>query len=254
MKLGYANHPRRDIIKEIRWIGEHHFDFVDLFLEADRCEPDQVNPVAVNQLLADYNLARVGHTPFYLPIGSPIRALRDAAVEIAKPYFATFAELGCPTVTIHAHWPPGMFNDREGVKYQTETLHRLVPLAAAAGVRIVYEPVDSVHDERENLAELLELNPEIGLHADLGHFNLCGRRPEAYLKEFGAKIEHVHLHDNDGKSDIHLPPGVGTIDWPRVVKLLKGCYDGTITIEVFARDKDYVLLARDKIRRLWDRK
>jgi sugar phosphate isomerase/epimerase len=37
-----------------------------------------------------------------------------------------------------------------------------------------------------------------------------------------------------------------------VVRALKSVgYDGTTTLEVFSRDKDYVLLAKRKIEQLW---
>jgi sugar phosphate isomerase/epimerase len=46
--------------------------------------------------------------------------------------------------------------------------------------------------------------------------------------------------------------GTGSINWERLIKLLKGYYDGTITLEIFSRDRDYALLSRDKLRKLWE--
>ena len=44
-----------------------------------------------------------------------------------------------------------------------------------------------------------------------------------------------------------------TTDWPQHVKKLKATgYDGTITLEVFAPHKEYLLLSRDLLRRWWD--
>jgi sugar phosphate isomerase/epimerase len=34
-------------------------------------------------------------------------------------------------------------------------------------------------------------------------------------------VSSVHLHDNHGDKDEHLPPYEGTIDWPAAIKLLK---------------------------------
>jgi sugar phosphate isomerase/epimerase len=47
--------------------------------------------------------------------------------------------------------------------------------------------------------------------------------------------------------------GCGNIDWERTLKCLKKYYDGTITLEVFSRDRDYVLLTKEKLARLWRR-
>lgn len=45
--------------------------------------------------------------------------------------------------------------------------------------------------------------------------------------------------------------GTGNIDWEKLIKLLKKYYNGTITLEIFSKDKDYVLLSKDKLRELW---
>jgi sugar phosphate isomerase/epimerase len=52
---------------------------------------------------------------------------------------------------------------------------------------------------------------------------------------------------------MHLPLGVGNINWAKIVKALKNAgYDGTITIEVFGDDDDYLIMSRNKLKRLWD--
>ena len=47
-------------------------------------------------------------------------------------------------------------------------------------------------------------------------------------------------------------PG-STTDWPQHIGRLKATgYDGTITLEVFAPEKDYLLLSRDLLWRWWN--
>jgi sugar phosphate isomerase/epimerase len=146
-----------------------------------------------------------------------------------------------------------MFSEQEGVAWQLESLREIIPAAADLGVRIMYEPVDSDHDRPEHLEAILDALPDLLCHLDLGHCNLHGRSPAAMIRRFAARLHHIHLHDNDGRSDLHLPPGTGNIDWPAVVKALVGVgYDRTITLEVFSRDRDYVLLAKRKIEALWE--
>lgn len=49
---------------------------------------------------------------------------------------------------------------------------------------------------------------------DAGHWHLFGRRPMAeWLEAISAKLFHLHLHDNHGRADEHLPVGSGTIDF-----------------------------------------
>jgi sugar phosphate isomerase/epimerase len=252
MKLGFPNNPRRNLLREIEWIGEHGFDFIDLFLEEDAAVPEKINVLSVKKLLRKHGLGTVGHTAWYLPIGSPSRTLRDAAVAEAERYLEVFGDLGVQRMTIHANWPRGLFSAQEGVDFQIETLQRLVRLGRDHGVQIMYEPIDSEYDSIKNVSAILDRVQELLLHLDLGHANLNGCTPEMFIREFQGRISHVHLHDNFGRADLHLPPGCGAIDWRKTLKALKSCYDGTITIEVFSRDKDYIVLAREKIRSLWD--
>ena len=57
----------------------------------------------------------MGHTAWYLPIGSTLKNLRDGAVEIIRKYFEEFTEMECRKVTVHANWPSGMFSESEGI-------------------------------------------------------------------------------------------------------------------------------------------
>lgn len=254
MKLGFATHPRRDILSEIEWIGAHGFGFVDLFLEPDRNVPERLDPKAIRAALDRFGLDATGHLPYYLPIGSPLRQLRAAAAAIAREYLAALAEIGVPAVTIHAHWPPGLFSAEEGVRWQVGSLREVLATAKELGVVLMYEPVDTARDTADNTAAVLDALPELRFHLDTGHANLHGRNPVQIIQRFGARLHHIHMHDNHGEMDRHLPPGAGSINWEAVVKGLKEVgYDRTITLEVFSPDRDYVLLAKGKIEALWAR-
>ncbi|PVU71847.1 sugar phosphate isomerase/epimerase [Acidilobus sp. SCGC AC-742_E15] len=253
MKIGFPNHPRKNLLKEIEWIGKNDFDFVDLFLEEDRATPEKVNVSKTRKLLEKYDLGVIGHTAWYMPIGSPVKTLRDAAVSELKRYFEIFAELGVKYVNIHVNWPGGLFSDKEGVKFQIETLKKLVKEAKGFGINLMLEPLDTRFDTVKNISSILMAVPDLYLHLDIGHTSLHGRKPEDFIRKFHDRLKHVHLHDNNKSRDLHLPPGVGSIEWEKILKVLKRYYDGTITLEVFSRDRDYVLLARDKLRIMWDK-
>ncbi len=121
------------------------------------------------------------------------------------------------------------------------------------GVTIIYESITTPKDSEKNIRKILDLNPLVGFHADIGHLNLYGRNPVDYLTAFKDRLMHIHLHDNDGQRDLHLPMGTGIIDWDALIKTLKSVYDGTITLEIFSRDKDYVLLSQKKLKERWEK-
>jgi sugar phosphate isomerase/epimerase len=93
---------------------------------------------------------------------------------------------------------------------------------------------------------------ECGMTFDVGHaYTSDGEGMAAYVKEFRKLIKHVHIHDNDKKSDQHLPLGTGKIDIAQAVKDLKSFYDGTITVEVHSQDRNYLKTSREKLEILW---
>jgi endonuclease IV len=102
---------------------------------------------------------------------------------------------------------------------------------------------------------VFETFPEIRLTLDIGHANLGGgkNRSSEFIRLHGYRIGHVHANDNFGKEDSHLPIGAGIIDFERIMKELKEAhYDETITLEVFSRDRDYLKISKEKIKRMWE--
>ncbi len=164
------------------------------------------------------------------------------------------AKIGVPAVTVHANWPPGLFPESEGLQWQIESLQGILDAARDLGIGVMYEPLDTERDRPEHLETVLDALPPLLCHLDMGHCNLWGRRPAAMIRRFGDRIHHIHLHDNDGRSDLHLPPGAGNINWRAVVRALQEVgYDRTITLEIFSWDRQYALLAKRKVEDLWQR-
>ena len=76
----------------------------------------------------------------------------------------------------------------------------------------------------------------LGICIDLGHANQsvdAGRHPVTnYLERYAGQLCHLHLHDNHGKDDDHIAPGLGTIDWPQVLSVLSDIqFTGTAVLE-----------------------
>jgi len=251
MKIGCPNHPRLDLLEEVQWIGTNGFDFLDLFLEPDRALPDRVDPKTLKGRLEEHGLAVVGHTAWYLPFGSPFPELREKAVEIVCGYLPFFQELACPLVTVHANWASGMFSDEECIDFQCQALASLAQAASRFGIGIMVEPMDTPRDTLKNLSRIVSRVPDLMVHVDVGHAHVQGIAPEAFFRQFPGRVVHIHLHDNDGSGDQHLPLDEGTIDWVATVAQIRGHYDGTITLEVFCGDREHLLLSKKKLERYW---
>ena len=251
MKLGYPNNPRRDVMKEIKWIAEH-FDFIDFFMEPDKTYYDNIDVKAIKKTLDDYGMGIIGHTPYYLPFASPIKTIREIAIKEVEKCFRAFNEMGAEYVTIHANWPPSLFSIREGIDLQVESMKEVVEKAEDYGIKVMYENGVGEMDNYRNTAEILRRVAKMYFHLDVGHAFLHGRDVCKFIRKLHDKLRHVHIHDNFGMKDLHLPPGTGKIKWDDVVKELKRYYNGTITLEIFS-NRDYVLVAKKKFEEMWEK-
>jgi sugar phosphate isomerase/epimerase len=91
------------------------------------------------------------------------------------------------------------------------------------------------------------------VHVDFGHLFIFNDMKEIrkFVLDYKNRIEHIHIHDNDGIFDKHLPLGKGDLDYREIVKILKEInYDKTITLEVFTSKKDAVE-SRELIKKMW---
>jgi sugar phosphate isomerase/epimerase len=143
------------------------------------------------------------------------------------------------------------------IRRNIESLVEMQEHADKAGVGLMIENLPGEFNNAAQLGDLLDALPKLGLHLDIGHANLMVPRntTEEILDRYGKRLRHVHLHDNrGGNADLHLPLGAGDIDVPAAVRGLKRCgFDGTVTLEVFTRDRHYLAYSRDVLRAMWDR-
>ena len=73
---------------------------------------------------------------------------------------------------------------------------------------------------------------------------------EAFIRRFGSKIIHVHVHDFKDETD-HLPVGKGDIDFEAIVAALREVgYDRALCLELDATrvTPEEILESRDRLR------
>ena len=250
------NFPGRSVAKEIHRIAEDGFDFVDLTIEPPAAwTPDGKE---VGRLLGDLGLSAVGHTAWYLPIASAFPELRATARDLYKRALDCFADVGVELVNVHPDQKIPLHSMDNVRKMNADAIKDLEEDAAGRGIRLMVENLDKVFAGPEDLQPIFERVPDAGFHLDIGHANLnlgLGQpnRTEALLKAFGDRLAHVHISDNrGGAADLHLPLGAGSIDWRHHARMLKEHgWDGTVTLEVFSRDREYLRASRRTWLKTW---
>ncbi|HZC28349.1 MAG TPA: sugar phosphate isomerase/epimerase family protein, partial [Gaiellaceae bacterium] len=205
----------------------------------------------LGSLLRDHGLGGVGHTAYYLPLASPLEALRAAAHELFRQALETFAAAGIDRVNVHPDPLNRLFAAPERRARNAEAVAQLTADAAARGLTLMVENLGPPLGTVEDLRPLFAAAPELRFHLDVGHANL-GRgfaranRTRELLAAFGDRLAHVHLSDNLGLDDLHLPLGAGSIDWADAAAALKQAgWDGTVTLEIFSREPRHLETSRE---------
>lgn len=256
MQIGAMNHPGERLSRELAWMAELGLDFVDLTLEPPAVATWQVKPAEVKALLDDHGLGVIGHTAYYLPIGSSFESLRHAAVDELKRAAEFFAALGARWMNVHPDGHAPFVDEPTIVQRNIASLRELVAFARPMNLGIMLENVPGRFNSVAQLAPIFDAVPEAALHLDIGHSNLSvahNTAPEL-IRRFASRLAHVHLHDNrGGHADLHLALGMGDLDVAGAVKVLRETgYDQTITLEVFSRDRHFLAYSRDRLRSLWE--
>jgi sugar phosphate isomerase/epimerase len=160
------------------------------------------------------------HMPFGdLVPGSPDPLARAAAVK-RLGQAATFAlELGAEQAVMHLGYDQRMHPDpAEYARRLGQALWPTVARLGQGGCRVALETVFEP-DPRPLLLARAELESQgvegVGFCLDVGHaltFSRTGLRQ--WWEALSPHLLELHLHDNDGQGDSHLPPGRGAVDWP----------------------------------------
>lgn len=74
---------------------------------------------------------------------------------------------------------------------------------------------------------------KVGINYHTGHFHAAGESQKYVLENLGSRITVSHLCDNDGITNLSLPPGDGTILWKDVISgLNQFSYRGSWNVEI----------------------
>ena len=160
--------------------------------------------------------------------------------------------LGCEYTVIHPIILPSYKYDQnkdECKKINMAFFTKLIPYLTKYNVKNAFENMWNWDEKANKICPTVCSRPEeiidyietLGSDRfvaclDLGHIELTADTGDTV---FGAIIKLkkylklVHIHDNDGKSDLHLPPFFGKINWQAVAKAFKEAnYDGILNFEV----------------------
>lgn len=105
------------------------------------------------------------------------------------------------------------------------SLDEIKVFAGQRGVEVLLENIPNELSSGERLNYFLrQTHLNLNYCFDIGHAHLLNG-VETEFEVMKERIRSTHIHDNDGREDLHLFPDEGSIDWPKAMGLLGSCPD-----------------------------
>lgn len=238
MRFGVSTHlfhDQRLSRDHLAQIASHGFEAVELFAKRDHF--DYHDPAAIAQLadwLKDTGLGLHGvHAPM-IDNATGDAAKRQEAVREADAALNVARRIPADVFVVHLGTPvtQGGENNRTAAFRSLEEICRL---AEPIGVRVAVEVIPNPISDGASLVTLLERDldaPRTGICLDFGHAFLMGDVVDT-IETVAEHLIATHVHDNKGKTDEHLVPFEGRINWDMALMTMqKVGYEGTYLMEL----------------------
>ncbi|HJJ60709.1 MAG TPA: sugar phosphate isomerase/epimerase, partial [Methanocorpusculum sp.] len=178
-------------------------------------------PVSVHAPFSDLNPASINQ-PIWEETVSQLEVTIRKAAEIADK------------VVIHPGYlsPVSRYDTALAWQNHKRACIRLGETAEAVGVKASLENMPNLDDffcrDPYELDGLVD-STGMGTVFDVGHANTNGNLND-FCKVILPNASHLHIHDNNGVRDEHLPLGEGSIPWDKIMPKIVKEYHGDIIV------------------------
>ena len=259
MNISHSRFSLEYFLDGMREIGFENVEFWGATPHYNYMAPQREQQKHIKRLFRERNLNMVCFTPEQCVYPFNIAAKDDCIRKMSIDYFLRCIEdaagFGCEKIMITPGW--GNFDEpeEEAWKRSGDSVDLLLSKSEKEGVVIVYEilqPSESnLVTDLKSLKRMMENfdSPYMACCVDTVPMCCAGETLEDYFREFGGKIQHIHL--NDGTPSGHLAWGNGTQNLEEHLRTLdRHGYQGFITFETC--DSEYALSPNDAFRQDYD--
>jgi sugar phosphate isomerase/epimerase len=261
--LYHAQRLCRDHLLEVAAYG---FECVEVY--ATRTHFDYHNPAAVADLQQWLAEAGLELSSIHAPTAESFTAGRwggslslasadpDArAHAVSETEKALHIARRIPAAVLVAHLGLPRTQSRNGATDSRAAARRsiedLVRIAGPLGVRIAVEVIPNELSRAGSIVHFVEDElDEVGICLDFGHAHLDGDVVDA-VETVSEHLIATHVHDNRGRTDDHLLPFDGTIDWAgTLLAVQKIGYEGPFMFEIVPNGSTKETLAKARAMRV----
>jgi len=255
MLYGAMNFPIKPILEEIEEIAELDFDYLELAMDPPNAHFSTIreNQKQIQSALASHSMQLVCHLPTFVSIADLTESIRQASLDEMFHSLEVAAELDAMKVVLHPGHIGGLgiFVMDMAQSYGMQSLEAVITKADQLGLCVCLEnmfPRFQSFFEPPHFKDILKRFPDLMLTLDSGHANIGARENQrimGFIQQFSHRIGHVHLSDNSGHRDDHLPIGKGKINFQKIAAAIVECgYEDTITLEIFSEDRRQLQASR----------
>jgi len=201
---------------------EIYFDAADL----DNVREDDVKHLA--SVLQQNGLEVTIHGPFTdLSPGGQDRRVKGVTRERFLKTIEWARILKPKTVVFHPGYEKRQFDENVDL-WLRSSIETWSPLVEEAEKSSLVFAVENIYEETpDSLKRLFDgiRSPHFRFCFDTGHYHAFSTRKvslSGWIESLGSYLVEVHLHDNHGEKDEHLPMGEGGFDFARFFALLSG--------------------------------
>ncbi len=216
--------------------------------------PDFVRTAAI---FRNNGISCTVHAPFTdISMGAIDNSVRAASLDRLRAALDIASVLGAGSIVMHLGYDRQQYlgAEEQWLDNTLSSLDMLVEHASLAGTRIflenVYEPDPGFHSRIFDAID----SRLLGFCLDLGHLNVFSPHSsmEQWLKGVGHRLGELHIHDNRGREDEHLPVGQGGCDFDALFSWLEKRHACPV-ITVEAHDEKAVFPSLEAVGKLLDR-
>jgi sugar phosphate isomerase/epimerase len=258
MRYGVMNFPIKPVVEEIDAAAALGMDYVELAMDPPRAHFSQLleHKASIMAALRSHGLDLVCHMPTFVYAAHLTDSIRLASIREIIASLEAAVELGSEKVVLHPGYIDGLAVRvmEDALAHAMDSLARFSDRATALGITLCIEnlfPRLGPYADPDEFEIILNAFPALKFVLDTGHAHIgddTGQRCVDFAARFADRLAHVHVSDNRGRDDEHLPVGHGTLPFEAVIRTLKTIgYDDTITLEIFGVGGEVIKASRYRL-------
>ncbi|SNS17158.1 Sugar phosphate isomerase/epimerase [Anaerovirgula multivorans] len=164
--------------------------------------------------------------------------IRDVCMQRYRQVLSVAKNLNAKYVILHSDYEPikeyNGYEDyllQQNIIFWEEFIKEFETLKITAVIENIHNKDGSLI---KNIIDAVN-SPYLGACLDTGHAYALGKSDiTTWVEYYGQRLRYIHLHDNHGAQDQHLPLGEGSIDFKNFFRKLREIrYDSLLICEIF---------------------